>query len=288
MTRTPSPTSSTVLGSYRNRRGRRRELVAQSGAAGSLLVIDREALTGGDRRLVAHLGADEPSSNAALVCRLYLEDEHGRSCRRVVTRDLTAKPFSPAECAGEQVPHPAHAHELTDGDGFRYRMELLPSDMSIPQLRWCRRGAHSHPDGAEPLSVRDVIGRLQSYEPARAMTERAVALHRLDPCVSVATLAAELARVHSSRIVLNRGLRETTLAAMSKEGLSMSEIAMRCGRSKRDARGALSGETSWLARRLGLLPEGGERLPTPWVHSDVLALIAREGLGVSPREVELA
>jgi len=28
-------------------------------------------------------------------------------------------------------------------------------------------------------------------------------------------------------------------------------------------------------------------MPTPWVHSDVLALIARRGLGLSPREVEV-
>jgi hypothetical protein len=67
----------------------------------------------------------------------------------------------------------------------------------------------------------------------------------------------------------------------------MSEIAIRCGRVKRDRRGNESGETSWLARRLGLLPEGGQSTPTPWIHSDVLALIARSGLGLSPREVEL-
>jgi hypothetical protein len=67
----------------------------------------------------------------------------------------------------------------------------------------------------------------------------------------------------------------------------MSEIAIRCGRIKRDGRGNESGETSWLARRLGLLPEGGHDAPTPWIHSEVLALIARDGIGVSPREVEL-
>ena len=48
-----------------------------------------------------------------------------------------------------------------------------------------------------------------------------------------------------------------------------------------------SGETSWLARRLRLLPEGGRERATPWIHSDVLELIARDGLGVSPREVEV-
>jgi hypothetical protein len=77
------------------------------------------------------------------------------------------------------------------------------------------------------------------------------------------------------------------LATIEHQGLSLSEIAIRCGRVKRDHRGNESGETSWLARRLGILPEGGRNAPTPWIHSDVLALIAREGLGVSPREVEL-
>ncbi len=67
----------------------------------------------------------------------------------------------------------------------------------------------------------------------------------------------------------------------------MSEIALRCGVVKRDRRGNPSGETSWLARRIGIMPEGGEKEITPWVHSDVLAVIAREGLGLSPREVEL-
>jgi hypothetical protein len=67
----------------------------------------------------------------------------------------------------------------------------------------------------------------------------------------------------------------------------MSEIAIRCGRRKWDQRGCESGETSWLARRIGMLPEGGESEPTPWVHSDVLALIACNGLGLAPCEVEL-
>ena len=48
-----------------------------------------------------------------------------------------------------------------------------------------------------------------------------------------------------------------------------------------------SGETSWLARRIGQTPEAGQDQPTPWVHSDVLALIARDGLAMSPNEVEL-
>jgi hypothetical protein len=69
--------------------------------------------------------------------------------------------------------------------------------------------------------------------------------------------------------------------------LSMSSIAIRCDRIKRDRKGNESGETSWLARRIGLLPDGGQSSPTPWIHSDVLGLIARQGLGLSPREVEV-
>ncbi len=93
--------------------------------------------------------------------------------------------------------------------------------------------------------------------------------------------------MYTSHVVLNRGLRESVLAAVEERGLTMSEIAIRCGRFKRDANGAERGETSWLGRRIGILCESGKSAPTPWVCSDVLALIAREGLGLSPREVEL-
>ena len=104
----------------------------------------------------------------------------------------------------------------------------------------------------------------------------------------MAVLRAELQRLDASRIVLNRGLRRAVLDAMRTRGLSISEIAIRCGRVKRDSGGNCSGETSWLARRVGIMPEGGGGGdPTPWIHSEVLALIARHGLGISPREVEL-
>jgi hypothetical protein len=105
--------------------------------------------------------------------------------------------------------------------------------------------------------------------------------------ISVTVLRAELKRVLASPIVLNRALREAVLECLERGDASMSEIATRCGRVKFDANGNESGETSWLGRRLGLLPEGGKSSPTPWIHSDVLALIARSGLGIPPREVEL-
>jgi hypothetical protein len=46
-------------------------------------------------------------------------------------------------------------------------------------------------------------------------------------------------------------------------------------------------DTSWLARRVGLLADPGDSRPTPWVHTDVLVLIARAGLGIAPRDAEI-
>ena len=129
---------------------------------------------------------------------------------------------------------------------------------------------------------------MDGYEPVRALTVRALARYRDDATVSVAVLRNELQRIDASRIVLNLGLRRAVLHALRTQRLSLSEIAFRCGRVKCDSKGNRSGETSWLSRRVGIAPEsGGDGRPTPWIHSEVLALIAREGLGISPREVEL-
>ncbi len=276
-----------LLGRYIDPDGRKRQVVALSGARGSVLVVDRDASTLGDRRLVAHLAADEPPENAVLVCEHYLRDTAGRWCRRVTAEDLRASPFGEAE---EQDPDPeaealSSPAVLADRRGWTYRLELCLADMSIPELRWHRSSPAA--ERSEPVGMREVIASLESYEPVRTITSRALALHRADPEVSTSMLRTERARVERSEIVLNRGLRRAALAVAASQELSMSEIAMRCGKVRCDARGRTSGETSWLARRLGLAPEGGGRTPTPWIHTDVLALIARHGLGISPREVEL-
>lgn len=276
-----------LLGRYLDFDARQRQVVALPGARGSVLVVDRDASTLGDRRLVAHLAADEPPENAALVCEHYLRDTAGHWCRRVTAEDLRAVPFGEVD---EQDPDPeAEASvsptALTDRRGWTYRLQLCPTGMSIPELRWHRRSPTV--DGSEPVGMREVIASLESYEPARTLTSRALALHRADPEVSTAMLRTEQARVERSEIVLNRGLRRAALAVAATQELSMSEIAMRCGKIRCDSRGKTSGETSWLARRLGLAPEGRGGTPTPWIHTDVLALIARRGLGISPHEVEL-
>lgn len=276
-----------LLGRYTDPEGCLRQVVALPGAWGSVLVVDRDVNTLGDRRLVAHLAADEPRENAALVCEHYLRDSAGRWCRRVTQEDLEVVPFADTEAIEPQSDATPDATALTDIQGRTYCLELHDAGMSIPELRWCRRSPGAEGELSEPISMREVIASLESYEPVRTLTHRALALHRDDSTVSVAVLRAERARMDVSKIVLNRGLRLAVLAAAAAQGLSMSEIAVRCGRVKHDSRGKESGETSWLARRLGIAPEGGESTPTPWIHSDVLALIARCGLGISPREVEL-
>jgi hypothetical protein len=269
--------------------------VARAGASGSVLVVDRDAMTFGDRRLVAHIGGDEPAENARLICEQYLADTRGRWCRLVTPEDLQLIPYPEEDDPYIQEPEDADSREgeppdsnvMVDRHSRFYHLELVPTRMSIPEMRWQQYPPEGHAGPPRVLSVRDVIAALESYEPVRALTRKVLIRHRRDPKISVSVLRGEMERVCASRIVLNRGLREAVLATAEAKSLSMSEIAMRCGRVKYDSRGNVSGETSWLSRRLGLAPEGGENSPTPWVHSDVLALIARRGLGISPREVEL-
>jgi hypothetical protein len=274
------------LGRYLDVEGRARELLALPGHSGSVLVVDRDATTLCDRRLVAHLAADEPHQNAALVCRHYLDDANGRWCRRVRPEDLQSAPFTQSSY-DKNVDLDTSDTRVVDPDGNTYRLGLLAGERSTLQMRWCRHRADTDGSAWEQVRLRDVIAALESYEPMRSLTEYAIARHREDPSVVLTRLRCEFERLCVSPIVLNRGVREAVLDAVDRRGTSMSEIALRCGIVKRDRRGNLSGETSWLARRCGIMPEGGEQAITPWIHSDVLATIARNGLGISPREVEL-
>lgn len=280
---------------YTDQRGRLRELVVCPGAFGSVLVVDRDSNTLCDRRLVAHIPADEPSDNAALVCRLYLEERGLRLCRPLLREDFERPPLpSCAErfaCA-ERSEAPVGQHrsrETVAHEGRIYGIRPHRSKGSEPpELRWSRRSAERPREAWSPITLRETLAALESYEPMCTLTATALGRHGRNPRISVDTLGRELARLQESALVLNRGLREAVVDAVERRGVvSMSELALRCGMVKRDRRGLLVGDTTWLARRVGLMPEGGKRMPTRWVHSDVLALIARHGLGVSPREVEL-
>ncbi len=261
--------------------------MTRTGYAQSVLVVDRDRQTQADARLIAHLAADEPPGNAALASRGYIARARLGTppCRALCDLDLTANPF-PAFDADLCSDDSRDEERTTDEHGRRYGLAPVYTGMSIPELRWCRHRPGTRTERLT-ISVREAVGCLESYDPVCAVTKRALLRHEHDGAVSVSLLRAELRRVRESPIVLNRGLREAVRAATARYELSMSEIAIRCGRIKRDSAGNVSGETSWLARRLGLLAEGGRDKPTPWIHSDVLALIARAGLGLAPREVEL-
>ena len=148
-----------------------------------------------------------------------------------------------------------------------YTLSALDTGMSMLELRWHQ--------AEQPVTLRTVVGAAGRYEPARTLTREAIsdAPHG----VSVATLRMELRRILDGNIVLNWQLREMVLSS----GQSLNEIAIRCGRLRKEGLTG-AGDTSWLQRRIGVMPEGGHSVPTPWVHIDTLALIAVEGLGVSP------
>jgi hypothetical protein len=263
-----------------------RELVGLARPDGSTFVVDRLARTAGDGRVVARIAASEPPENAAMIAEMYLADEPRRGrCRLLSADDLarTRPASSPTSIESTVLEHAP----LLDGEGYCFRIRELTTGRSVPELRWARSRLHDEQEPPEPVTLRDVVARLEDYEPARALTIEALAAYREDPSCSTCTLDGELQRLQASTIVLNRGLREAVRGAVKFRGLSMSEIALRCGRTKRDRAGRVSGETSWLARRIGQVPESGEQHPSPWVQNDVLALIARDGLRVCPCEVEL-
>ena len=118
---------------------------------------------------------------------------------------------------------------LIQGPGCVYQLQAAYIGSSTPDLRWHRRPPQDEYGCAEVVTVRKVIGSLESYEPVQAITAHALTPHRRDPRVSVSVLHAELDRMRASRVVLNRGLREAVLAAVRDGDLTMSEIAIRCG-----------------------------------------------------------
>ena len=106
-----APDGAADLGTYRDRAGRDRVVIARPGVGGSVLVIDQDARTLTDRRLVAHLAADEPAVNARVVAELYLADDPGRRfagargprlgyrCPAVASRPTSPSRRRPANCA---------------------------------------------------------------------------------------------------------------------------------------------------------------------------------------------
>jgi hypothetical protein len=255
-----------------------RQILALALEDGAMLVIDTPTLSLAGARLLARLAPEEPRENARLVADMYLAEQPGEPCRLLTLDDFdrTREVVAPIDLAGLSTP-------LLDLDGGRFRIQIIDSHKGVRELRWTHAGAGGE---WEPLTLRCVYAAVEAYEPARSQTLAAIASSEALG-VSSCTLRSELDRVDSGATVLNRGLREALLRTLREGEVSMSQIALRCGRSKRDGRGNVSGETSWLSRRLGLMPDSNGGKVSPWVDPDVLALIARAGLGLAPHEVEV-
>ncbi|HEX4188590.1 MAG TPA: hypothetical protein VHY83_11885 [Solirubrobacteraceae bacterium] len=272
------------LGRYTLDGGGPREILSVARADGSTLVLDALAGSLADARLVGDLACDEPSQNAQLLCAMYLADESRGRCRPLTEPDLNA-------CGPVHPAHPAPGdlsleNALLDRRGRAFVLREVTSPGFPPELRWTRSPACRADDAFDTVALRNVVGALEDYEPARTLTALALDADHAPEAISTRRLRLESERLARSPIVLNRRLREAVETRLAS-GQTMSEIAIRCGRTKRNPHGGYTGETSWLARRIGQMAEAGRGAPTLWVHSDTLALIAREGLGIDPHEVEL-
>jgi hypothetical protein len=260
-----------------------REIIRLPRPDGSAFIIDHLPGTVGDMRVIARIAPTEPPENASIITDMYLADSAKGHCRALSAEDLALTRPKPSPESRESTVL-KHA-PLIDREGFSYRIRELATGRSIPELRWARSQPNDEQTEPEAVKLRDVIARLEEYEPARVLTFEALAAYGQDAACSTCKLGDELERLTTSTVVLNRRLREAVQGAVKFRRMSMSEIALRCGRVRHNKN--LSGDASWLARRIGQAPESGEEHPSPWVQSDVLALIAREGLGVCPCEVEL-
>jgi hypothetical protein len=263
-----------------------REVLRIQRPDGSALVVDYELGTLSDGRLVARLAPDEPAENAQIVCDMYLADDERRGrCRAVTPEDFSAtRHVTPSRSISDG---PRRVSRLQDAAGRVYRISEMRLPDHTPELRWTCSGHPDREDSLDAVTLRDVVGSLEAYEPARTLTRDALARFGESASISTRRLREELERLAESSIVLNRGLREAVQRELRLGVVTKSEIAQRCGRVRRESTGGCAGDTSWLARRIGEMPEGGEQKPCPWIQTDVLALIARDGLGISPREVEL-
>ncbi len=260
------------LGRYRALDTQQREVLHIQRPDGSALVIDYHLGTLTDGRLVAHLAPEEPAENAQVVCDLYLADKRRGRCRAVALEDFeVTRHATPAPSTGEET---VPTGPLRDDDGYVYGLREVSGDRGVSELRWTRSHDAGREDRFDVVRFRDLVGSLQAYEPARTITRDALA--RCAEHVSTRRLRKELDRLAESPTVLNRELRREVQRRVKHGEVSMSEIAMRCGRIQRDARGNIRGETHWLARRIGEMPEAGKQKPGPWMHSDVLGLVARD------------
>lgn len=95
-----------------------------------------------------------------------------------------------------------------DSAGRWYRLRAVSDDGCSSSDRWTRSHSRTKTADFELITLRDVVGALESYEPAREVTVIALNAHRDDRHISTKQLGEGLSRLLRSAHVLNRGLRE--------------------------------------------------------------------------------
>ena len=241
--------TSSRLGRYTERDTEaRREIAHLPIADGSVLVVDRLSGTHGDARLLARLAADEPDENAQILCALYLEDESRGRCRPVTAADLDAAPTT-------ETPDACAVRELRDDDGILYRVQTVAMDRRFPELRWTRSILALPAERFETVRLREVIARFEDYEPARSITAHALATHRSDrtsqPAAWRPSSRGSLRARSSSTVGYAKPSSHVSPGAIDDERDRHSLRPRQAGPSRQT-----SGETSWLARRIGLASGG--------------------------------
>jgi hypothetical protein len=146
---------------------------------GSCIVVDYHLDILGDGRVVAHISPDESRENERIICELYLADDTRGRCRALTAEDLevprhaTAPPVTPATSQNTQ---------LQDGEGYLYCIREFVTGARVCELRWTRSRRPGCDETFDVLTLRDVVARLEAYEPARTITSDALAQRREDSC----------------------------------------------------------------------------------------------------------
>lgn len=225
---------------------------------GGVALIDR--MPDGDR-LVAELREDEVSSSSTVWA------EYEKTPRPCCCFDSRSLGFATNDHKGIYI-----TAEVGKGD------KVFTLGEWKGEMRWLLVGGG-------PVCLREVLGSVEAYEPARTMTRLYVNGY-VAGRFGMKFLREELIRLESSPWVLNVRMREK-LVELSKR-MSWSEMAMRCGARKVSKDGHVSGDTTWLRRRCGLADElearTGKRVTRKWVSIKFIKRVA-VGLGIDEDEL---
>ena len=200
------------------------------GARATMLLVDRDALSGGDCRLLAHLGPDEPPRQRGhRVRRLPPAPRAGTARCRRLTRRSDPRRGDPADAAlgtpeGRDAPAlatrqprqaPATGHvSASPARPARRTSSCIHRDG--PHRRSCAGGAATPaarctPSACATRSRRSKATSRSAPSSAAALAVKPRSVTGSATAISVTVLRAELKRVLASPIVLNRALREAVL-----------------------------------------------------------------------------